>query len=57
MVRVACAFVEEAWIALAMYMVFLQITIPVPGVRRVVEAEYGNFIAMEFIPGRTVSEA
>ena len=42
--------VEEASEALALDMVFLNTTIPVPRVRRVVKGQYGNIIVMDYIP-------
>ena len=48
--------VEEPSEALALNMVFLNTTIPVPRVRRVVKGQYANIIVMDYIPGRQLSE-
>ena len=48
--------VEEPSEALALNMVFLNTTIPVPRVRRVVKGQYTNIIVMDYIPGRQLSE-
>jgi len=48
--------VEESSEALALNMVFLNTTIPVPRVRRVVKGQYFNIIVMDYIPGRQLSE-
>ena len=48
--------VEEPSESLALNMVFLYTTIPVPRVRRVVKGQYSNIIVMDYIPGRQLSE-
>ena len=48
--------VEDPSEALALNMVFLNTTIPVPRVRRVVKGQYSNIIVMDYIPGRQLSE-
>ena len=48
--------VKEPSEALALKMVFLNTTIPVPRARRVVKGEYTNIIIMYYIPGRQLSE-
>ena len=48
--------VEEPSESLALNMVFLYTTIPVPCVRRVIKGQYSNIIVMDYIPGPQLSE-
>ena len=48
--------IEEASEALALDLVFSQTTIPVPRVRRVVQWKNSLMIAMDYIPGRQLSQ-